>query len=364
MKLRYFLILSCAPYIVNAQNVHVLNDMAIVSENVDAQHSDVNDFDILYEGEEPEIETDECVLYPFAKKRNIGGEIPTSYYLKVWKDNEIRNYHSSRTGLVDLYWIAPKNVNKESRRLWNKMAKKYGIREFSQKQDGDSVVNFKLIPAEWLYTDTLFVSKNSIFYNGHQVANPGDCRIFLPENKGLLEYNGFYIVRENSQLREDVIDIVNLTNGNLMPVRFNADNVNVQAWNLYARDLSKNSQIKAMENTKRKYDITLFIDSLGQASLYDYQHLVKDSVDQIILSDLAQQIAENKHDTFRRLLTITGEVFPWKFVTALYSKGNWYFDERMWNEAEYKMRNKRQSTKLSKIPESVIEKNREMFRKR
>lgn len=318
-----------------------------------AQPSNV---DIMFEGYENSRLYDrwEYVLYrkhqsPAYKKVTL----PPSVFLKLWDKDKGSTPESVDNNNVSLYWIGPREFTEESRILWKKMAKKWGIRSLSlyiRDDRTDSVVNFVLdaIPAKWMYNDTLVASRDVKHYGESWVAEPSSTLILAPDNGTMRETSGNALVKERSRLLSDCDMILNTTHLKhtslrMIPKVMDVPKQDTQTLNLYARDITRFLPENTPKDVKREYHITLFIDSLGCSHLFQYQDFVKDSVDNILLSGLEASIKANNYDTFRRLLTMEGEIFPWKYIRASYIHGKWYFMDEIWTEEEtakyYKLRN-------------------------
>lgn len=143
------------------------------------------------------------------------------------------------------------------------------------------------------------------------------------------EYSGTAIVKEQSQLSYDLNRIVHLKNGTFMslPRIHDIPTEEEQELNLFARDINRNMPKDVPQVINRRYEITLFIDSLGRPYLHNYHVMIKDSIDNIVLSHLDSLIRINQYDTFCRLLTVSGEIFPWRFISATYTNGMWYLKD-------------------------------------
>ena len=319
-------------------------------------HAQPSNMDLMYEGYENSrlYGHREHVLY---RKHQLSAHnkvsLPPSVYLKLWNNDKGLTPESVDSSVVNLYWVGPRDFTEESKSLWKRMVKEWGIRRLSlyiREDMADSVINFTLdvIPAKWMYNDTLVASHDVKYYGVSWVAEPSSTHILAPNNGTMREIPGNSLIGERSSLLSDCDIIINTTHLKNTTLRMiskdlDAPKQNAQAMNLFARDITRFMPENAPKNVKREYNITLFVDDFGHSRLFQYQDLIKDSIDNVLLLGLDASIKANHYDTFRRLLTVEGDIFPWRYVRASYIRGKWYFMDRIWTEEEiakyYKFRN-------------------------
>lgn len=277
--------------------------------------------------------------------------LPASMYVKLWEETKNGN------GSVKLYWLGPQDTSFENGKLWKKLRKKYGERILSLRTESDSIISVSSIPAVWLYGDTLFLGENAMNYNGFYVVESRYSKLLVPEGKNFIEYSGNVLTPEKSNLMSDLDDILNFEYGFIniktdVPVNRPIDMA--RELNLYARDITKCMGIKDSVKNEGKYEITLCIDKEGYPHLYKVDTVVKDIMDSILISSLHDAIEKNKYDTFKRMITVDGDVFPFRFITAIWRNKRWYFVDKLWSRQERdnfykKYRNRGENTTLKTL---------------
>lgn len=121
--------------------------------------TDINTCDMMFEGyESRKIYDREYILGSDIQTRSYKGvTLPPSVYLKLWETHMDTIANTiTKTGNVQLYWVGPRSISANSKKIWDKMINLCGVRKLSFITNGDSIISLYAVPADWMHDDTLF----------------------------------------------------------------------------------------------------------------------------------------------------------------------------------------------------------------